>query len=79
LQLIDEFDPFSVPTLQTLMKELDEYVGQDGETIDYEWEKTSLKEYFDHFNTSFLIPMLKTLRRLERSDREQQASVNGDF
>lgn len=79
LQKIDEFDPFAVPTLQTVVTELDEYVEQDNEKVEYEWQKTSLKKYFDHFNASFLIPMLKTVKQSEKLEREQQASLAADF
>jgi len=81
IQDIDDFDPFTVPTLQTVITELDEYAEQESreEKIDYEWQKTSLKKYFDHFNTNFLIPLLKSVKRTERSEKEQQASLVGDF
>jgi DNA primase small subunit len=79
LQQIDDFDPFAVPTLQAVVTELDEFVEQDSEKVEYEWQKTSLKKYFDHFNTTFLIPLLKTVKRMEKSEREQQASLVGDF
>ena len=61
------FDPFSVPTLSQLARELDEYHKQDkganGVTDDnnailqHDWQKTSLKEYFGVFEKDFLEPL----------------------
>lgn len=77
---IEEFDPFQVPTLGQLMKELDEYHGsEDGGRKLHDWQKTSLKEYFEPFQKDFLEPMLKDLRRRAREEAEEKAAVVGDF
>jgi DNA primase small subunit len=73
---INTFDPFSVPTLPQLMRELDEYEGGDTR---YEWQKTSLKESFQTFEKTFLEPMTKELRREQRAASEKKAAVTGDF
>lgn len=73
---INTFDPFSVPTLPQLMRELDEYEGGDTR---YEWQKTSLKESFQTFEKKFLEPMTKELRREQRAASEKKAAVTGDF
>jgi DNA primase small subunit len=100
---VDEFDPFSVPTLAQLMQELDDYavahpsvttmVDGDAETeirdkknspskgndVLHDWQKTSLKAYFEPFQKEFLDPLVKSLRRKERDAAEAQAAVVGDF
>lgn len=78
---IDRFDPFQVPTLAQLMKELDEYNGKNdkNENIRYEWEKTSLKEPFERFQKIFLVPLLNKERGVQREERERRAAVVGDF
>jgi DNA primase small subunit len=102
---VDEFDPFSVPTLAQLMQELDDYavahptvttrVDDDGDTgmeirdkknstskgndALQDWQKTSLKAYFEPFQKEFLDPLVKSLRRKERDAAEAQAAVVGDF
>jgi DNA primase small subunit len=75
---VDDFDPFAVPTLPQLMKELDEHASEDS-TRNPDWHKTSLKGYFEPFQKEFLEPMLKDLRRKAREKAEEQAAVAGDF
>mmetsp|Transcript_24436 Transcript_24436/g.44190 ORF Transcript_24436/g.44190 Transcript_24436/m.44190 type:complete len:535 (-) Transcript_24436:95-1699(-) len=88
---VDTFDPFAVPTLAQLMQELDEYEakqkaseeteGGSTETrkVQHDWQKTSLKVPFEHFQKTFLTPMLKELRREQRAEQEERAAVMGDF
>jgi DNA primase small subunit len=73
---VEEFDPLTVPTLGQLMRELDDY---EGEEMKREWEKTSLKGPFGHFEKAFLVPLLNEVRRSERAEREKRAAVVGDF
>ena len=85
------FDPFAVPTLGQLAGELDEYHKQkeDSEAMDetsnnksepqHDWQKTSLKKYFDVFEKNFLEPLQKDWRRKERDLAEQEAAMRGDF
>jgi DNA primase small subunit len=105
------FDPFAVPTLPQLMKELDEYEAKNSnnttttddsaaaamETDDSaaapgdddiqrcskadipNWQKTSLKGYFEPFVKEFLEPLQKELRREARDEAEQVAAASGDF
>jgi DNA primase small subunit len=78
---IDDFDPFNVPTLPQLMDELDRFdkkADEGGRDIP-DWQKTSLREYFEPFQKEFLEPMMKELRRQERDSNEQQAALVGDF
>jgi DNA primase small subunit len=81
---VDKFDPFAVPTLPQLQAELDAYEAKttdDGGSgkITHDWQKTSLKDYFEPFEKDFLEPLLKDLRRKQREEKEQQAAVIGDF
>mmetsp|Transcript_13657 Transcript_13657/g.29720 ORF Transcript_13657/g.29720 Transcript_13657/m.29720 type:complete len:500 (+) Transcript_13657:130-1629(+) len=78
---VENFDPFQVPTLAQLMKELDEYEAEHGkdESVKYDWQKTSLKEPFERFQKKFLVPMLNEERRAQREVRERKAAVVGDF
>lgn len=78
------FDPFQVPTLGQLMKELDEFEATDDKSendndITFDWQKTSLKEPFEKFQKSFLVPLLNEERRMQREEREKRAAVMGDF
>ena len=78
---IDHFDPFQVPTLPQVMKELDQFRDTDDETskVRKDWQKTSLREYFEPFQKNFLDPLLKELRQKTREETEKQSAVTGDF
>ena len=76
------FDPFQVPTLGQLMKELDDFEATDksgSAEVTFDWQKTSLKEPFEKFQKSFLVPLLNEERRMQREERERRAAVVGDF
>jgi DNA primase small subunit len=84
---IDSFDPFGVPTLPELMKELDDF---DKQLSDEEkekqirssfpnWKKTSLKSYFEPFLKNFLDPLQKEIRSHERDAAEREAAATGEF
>ena len=85
---IDDFDPFDVPTLAFLMDELDDYANGTIVESDssgnrrsdlQDWEKTSLKAYFEPFQKDFLEPLLKSLRRMEREIAEERAAIAVEF
>ncbi|KAF2760095.1 prim-pol domain-containing protein [Pseudovirgaria hyperparasitica] len=64
---LEEFDPFSVPTVTQCLGEIDSWEGGDeteGRTIN-DWEKTSLKEYIDYFR-SFVAEVIKEEGRGKR-------------
>lgn len=81
------FDPFSVPTLAQLMKELDLYKmsleGDEGkekdEGIAHDWQKTSLRGPFEYFQKKFLVPLLNEERKVLKDERERRAALVGDF
>ena len=94
---VRSFDPFAVPTLSQLMKELNDYAGNSNisETLEgaekedadkkksrtpkNEWQKTSLKGYFEPFQHKFLEPILKEIRRQDKQAADKQAAMRGDF
>ena len=76
VQDVDHFDPFAVPTLPQLMQELDEYQGPD---VTQDWQKTSLRPYFEPFQREFLDPMWKDLRQFQKEETEMRAAATGDF
>eukprot|EP00428_Durinskia_dybowskii_P040166 CAMPEP_0170276564 /NCGR_PEP_ID=MMETSP0116_2-20130129/38266_1 /TAXON_ID=400756 /ORGANISM="Durinskia baltica, Strain CSIRO CS-38" /LENGTH=481 /DNA_ID=CAMNT_0010527835 /DNA_START=10 /DNA_END=1455 /DNA_ORIENTATION=+ len=78
---IDDFDPFEVPTLPQLMTELDQFRDGEDETskVRKDWQKTSLRVYFEPFQKNFLDPMLKELRQKTREETEKQSALTGDF
>lgn len=78
---IDDFDPFQVPTLPQLMKELDQYHATEGDAtkVKKDWQKTSLREYFQPFQKNFLEPLLKELRQKARDEMEERSAITGDF
>ena len=64
------------------MKELDEYELEQkdkDEGIIYDWQKTSLKEPFEYFQKKFLVPLMNSVRKSQRDERERKAAVVGDF
>eukprot|EP00980_Cylindrotheca_fusiformis_P026442 scaffold16171_cov116-Cylindrotheca_fusiformis.AAC.4 len=76
---VEEFDPFQVPTLDRLMKELDDFQDEEGGRTLKDWQKTSLSSYFEPFQKQFLEPMMKDLRRSAREKAEKEAAMTGSF
>jgi DNA primase small subunit len=90
---VDEFDPFQVPTLGQLVREVDDYdrsvaasaasAGDENLAVTCDWQKTSLRPYFDKFRSGFLEPLLRENRqrqsRAGRDARERTAALAGDF
>ena len=58
------------------LEELDE---ADTTESKQDWQKTSLKGYFETFQKNFLDPLTKELRKKDREAAEEQAAVIGDF
>lgn len=79
VETVEEFDPFQVPTLDQLMKELDEFQDDDSGRNCKDWQKTSLNSYFEPFQKQFLEPLMKDLRRSAREKAEEQAALTGGF
>ncbi|KAL4141128.1 hypothetical protein KRP22_004301 [Phytophthora ramorum] len=65
---MEAFDPFKVPTL-----------GQLHEELDSDAPDTSMKEYVDFFESSFLKPLAVAAKRKERDARESDAAMTGDW
>lgn len=43
------------------------------------WQKTSLKQYYEPFQNDFLDPLLRKMRRNQRDAKDQHAAMLGDF
>ncbi|KAL5718992.1 hypothetical protein ACHQM5_011836 [Ranunculus cassubicifolius] len=67
-QRCEEFDPTTVPTLSTLLQELN-MGGLSGDT-ENDWDKTSLGKSVRFFRSSFLQPLLKACKE------EMESSYN---
>lgn len=67
-------DPTAVVTLKDLAKQI------DASTEDVpDLEKTDLKHAVRFFEKSFIDPLLKSLHKGQRDEKEQQAAMVGDF
>ncbi|KAK1829378.1 eukaryotic and archaeal DNA primase small subunit [Podospora conica] len=69
---IDEFDPLAVPTIQGLIREIDEWVEPEvkPERPVHDWEKTSLRPYIEYFR-GFVNAMMKGERGDGKVKRER--------
>lgn len=75
---IANFDPFQVPTLPQIVKELDE-ASNDEASNRPDWYKTSLREYFEPLKKDFLEPIQATCRLSTRDAKDREAAVNIEF
>jgi DNA primase small subunit len=68
----ESFDPFSVPTLESLLKELDSdnTMEQDSDSVK-DYEKTSLKPHVEYFK-SFLSGLSEEIRSSLRTKRAEE-------
>ncbi|KAJ3479029.1 hypothetical protein NLG97_g8421 [Lecanicillium saksenae] len=71
---IENFDPLGVPTVQSLLAEIDAWKGEEGEGAPAvaDWEKTSLKPYVEYFR-SFVAGIMRDERdaRIKREREEE--------
>lgn len=72
---IEEFDPIGVPTVQSLLAEIDAWKGEEaaeGAAAVADWEKTSLKPYVEYFRT-FVAGIMREERdaRVKREREEE--------
>jgi len=74
---VEEFDPLGVPTVTQLLKEIDEWEGDESEQKVHDWEKTSLKPYIDYYKTfvSGLLKDEKAQGNIKREREEEQGDV----
>ncbi|KAF9559887.1 prim-pol domain-containing protein [Agrocybe pediades] len=70
VDMIENFDPVSVPTVHQLLKELDETgdAENQGKEIHSDWEKTSLKPYIDILDRHAALLMSETRREKLKTD-----------
>lgn len=72
---LQEFDPMGVPTVHELLREIDEWKGEEGEKEKVaDWEKTSLKPYIEVFRT-----FVGGLLRDENKKREREEGEKMEF
>lgn len=72
---LHKFDPMAVPTVHELLREIDEWKGEEGEKEKVaDWEKTSLKPYIEVFR-GFVNGLLKE----EGKKRERDEGVKMEF
>ena len=78
---IDDFDPFNVPTLPQVVKEMGDFDMKHGEAAKKmpDWMKTSLKGPFQHFQKAFMNPLKNEVQAVKREAADAEAAVNGDF
>ncbi|KAF6805352.1 eukaryotic and archaeal DNA primase small subunit [Colletotrichum sojae] len=75
---LEDFDPLGVPTVQSLLAEIDAWKGdEEGDTSQQksvqDWEKTSLKPYVEQFR-SFVIGLVKDERDVKvKREREEDS------
>lgn len=80
---LEDFDPTAVPTVQTLLGEIDEWAEGEGAAGDaktgiQDWEKTSLKPYIEQFRT-FVGALLKDERGNVKVKREREEPESMEF
>lgn len=71
---VEEFDPFSVPTVQQLLGEIDEWVAkseEDKERIQ-DWQKTSLRPYVEYFKR-FVDGLVKEEMAEKKRGRDEES------
>ena len=77
-ETIAEFDPLGVPTVQSLLAEIDAWKGEEEEPSGSaggiaDWEKTSLKGYVEYFR-SFVVGILRDERDVKvKREREEDS------
>lgn len=76
----DQFDPFEVPTVRTLMDEVDRYDELNpGSEATPDIQKTSMKKAMRIFNTSFMTDLNTSIRRDFRDKADAMSAMSGDF
>lgn len=80
---LEEFDPTAVPTVQTLLGEIDAWASENGASEDGpksvpDWEKTSLRPYIEQFR-GFVSALLKDERSDGKLKREREEGEGMDF
>ncbi|TMW57238.1 hypothetical protein Poli38472_003163 [Pythium oligandrum] len=72
---IEEFDPFTVPTLGQLQDELNKNDKAGGSDID----RTSMKEHVKFFEDTLLKPLEVAAKQKQRDAKESNAAMTGDW
>ncbi|KAK0625230.1 hypothetical protein B0T17DRAFT_491724 [Bombardia bombarda] len=78
---LGDFDPLGVPTVQSLIKEIDAWQESEEDTEKHvqDWEKTSLKPYIEQFR-SFVIALMRDEREVKvKQERDEDEIGSTDF
>lgn len=79
---LEDFDPLGVPTVQSLLAEIDAW--KEPEEVDpnskpvQDWEKTSLKPYVEQFRT-FVLALMKDEREIKVKREREDGPESMDF
>lgn len=79
---LEEFDPLGVPTVQSLLAEIDAW--KEPEEVDpnskpvQDWEKTSLKPYVEQFR-SFVLALMKDEREVRAKREREEGGESMEF
>ncbi|KAF2152692.1 prim-pol domain-containing protein [Myriangium duriaei CBS 260.36] len=76
----EEFDPFSVPTVQQLLGEIDDWQQEDGGEAKevQDWQKTSLRPYVEYFKR-FVDGLVKDEMVEKKRGREEEGAGGLEF
>ena len=80
MRKVEEFDPLGVPTVQELLREIDDWQGEEGEDEDgqaqkvQDWQKTSLRPYVEYFR-KFVDGLLKDEMAATKRSREESGDA----
>ena len=87
LRRLDEFDPLAVPTVQSLVRDIDSWKGPAEEDVGagdevkrhvQDWEKTGLRPYIEYFR-SFVIGLMREGRDARVKREREEADVKMEF
>ncbi|KAI2467359.1 prim-pol domain-containing protein [Annulohypoxylon bovei var. microspora] len=78
---LEDFDPLTVPTVQELLRDIDDWTPEEGEEAKakalQDWEKTGLKPYVEYFR-SFVLALMKD-ERDPKIKREREEGEGMEF
>lgn len=79
---LEDFDPLAVPTVQSLLQEIDSWKEAEEEAAGkpiVDWEKTSLKSYVEYFR-SFVMALMKDERDVNvKRERDESPADAMEF
>jgi DNA primase small subunit len=78
---VDNFDPFTVPTVRSLCAEIDDYDSKNPSkaNITIDTNKTSMKKAIEVFNNTFMNGMWRDIKKEWRDNMEKADAMQIDF